>query len=120
MDKDTGHACAMASAKATEPVLDRHQLDLAAEALDRVDLGDRRSVGHDDDALDTQLPGRPGDALRHVAGAGGPDTPSERLFSSGLHGVVRATKLERADGLQAFKLEIDLGRAIFPLEANER
>ena len=52
------------------------------------------------------------DSLGGVAGADGPDSAAALLFRQKADGVVCAANLERADGLQAFQLQIDFGRAV--------
>jgi hypothetical protein len=51
-------------------------------------------------------------ALRGVPGANGPNSPPPLLLRYEAHGVVRAPNLERSNRLEAFELQVDLGRPI--------
>jgi hypothetical protein len=93
---------------------------LPAEPADRLDLGLRGRVRKDDRATDAELAGPPGDALRHVAGARGPDALLELLGRGEQERVPRSAQLEGADRLEVLELEVDLGRPVGELESNER
>jgi soluble lytic murein transglycosylase-like protein len=102
------------------PALVRHLDDAAAEPPDRVQLGLRRVVGHDDRRRHPELPRRPRDALRHVSGARCHDPARDRLASRGPDRVDGAADLERADRLQVLELEPDLCRRVVDGKPDER
>ena len=102
------------------PRLPRHAHDASTHALDGRELRLRRVVGDDDRRRNTEDTRHPGDALRHVAGAGRDHTRGELRARSAEDCVGRAAQLERADRLHALELEPDLGRRLVEVEPDER
>src|SRR5260221_12850174 len=86
------------------PDVKRNLCDYAAKALDGVGLRPRGMFRHDDAAGDAKLTRTPCDALRHVAGTGGIDAAPQRIASGKWHGVRRAAKLPRGDGVRELEL----------------
>ena len=76
--------------------------------------------GNDHGAGNAALPGAPGESLSHVARADRPDPVRQVLRGKLGHRVVRAPDLERADGLEVFELEIDLGRQVVGAQPDQR
>ncbi len=86
------------------------QLDhLAAQALDRGQLGLRSVLGDGDRGREAELAPGPGDALGHVAGTRGDQTAVSVGLGGKPDGVGGAADLERADRLERLELQIDLG-----------
>ena len=86
----------------------RHQADLRAVALRRLDLGDRRDVRHADHRPRLAALGAQRHPLRMVARAAG-DDPAPQLLRRQLRDlVVRPTHLERARHLQILGLQPNL------------
>ena len=85
-----------------------HEADLCTEPLRALDLHDRRTIRHADDALDAHLRRREGDALCVVAGAAGHDTVTALLLAELTDLIVGAAHLEAAGHLQILGLQIHL------------
>ena len=85
-----------------------HEADLCTETLRALDLHDRRTIRHADDALDAHLRRREGHALCVVAGAAGHDTVTALLLAELTDLIVGAAHLEAAGHLQVLGLEIHL------------
>ncbi len=87
-----------------------HKHDLGAEAARAVDLYLGSIVRHDDDGFRLQGAGGVGDTLRMVTA--GITDDAARAFRVGERGdlVVGAAQLERADGLLALELQVDVRR----------
>src|SRR5438105_7827143 len=112
-------AVATMGAERVEPLVVRHRNDLASHALHGRELRGRSALRYHDGAGDAEAVRVPGDALRHVARARGPDTARELRARRERHGVARAADLEGADRLKALELEVDIGRRI-GVQAHER
>ena len=82
------------------------QLDGGAVAAGGVDLGHRRSVGHEDRRGDPGLPRRPRDGLTVVAGTRRDDAGSSLRFGERRDDVDGAADLERPRALQVLGLEV--------------
>ena len=85
-----------------------HEADLRAEPLRALDLHDRRTIRHADDALDAHLRRREGHALCVIAGAAGHDPVTALLLAQLTDLIVGAAHLEAAGHLQVLGLEIHL------------
>ena len=85
-----------------------HEADLCTETLRALDLHDRRTIRHTDDALDAHLRRRERDTLRVIAGAAGHDTVTALLLAQLTDLIVGAAHLEAAGHLQVLGLEIHL------------
>src|SRR5205814_3717479 len=120
MHEETFDALPPARAERVEPLVVRYRDDVGAESLDRRQLRRGRAVGDDDGAPDAEPPRVPRDALSHVAGARGPHPIRELLGGGDGHAIARTTDLERADGLQALELEVDVRRRGVDVEPHER
>jgi hypothetical protein len=83
--------------------------DLAAVALGRLHLRDRRVFGHHDERVHARPRRRQRDALGVVAGARGDDARRPVLLRQRGDPVERATDLERARPLEVLELQVDLG-----------
>src|SRR5207247_733081 len=90
-----------------------------AETVDRGELRLRRVLGDDDRRGDAAEARRPGDTLRHVAGARGQDAAGELVVRGLQDRVAGAADLERVHRLQRLELEVDL-RIRVDLEADDR
>src|SRR5215469_11300319 len=93
--------------------------DLSTESADRVQLGSGRSIHGEDLARHARFVGSERDPLRGIARADRPDSLAAPLIGKQTHGVICAANLERTDGLEAFQLQIDLGRTIV-IKTDER
>src|SRR5258706_1737523 len=82
--------------------------DGGAEAVDRVDLRLWRAVYNHHRAGDAGQPRGVGDAECCIACADGPYAAFELLAAELTDDVESASDLERSDGLQGFKLEVEL------------
>ncbi len=102
------------------PLVVGHLDHPATEALDCVELGLWGVVGDGDRRRQPELSRHPGDALGHVARAGGDQPAAPCLRVRAADRVARPADLERADGLQGLELEIDLGRRVVDGQAHER
>ncbi len=120
MDEEPRHALELAGRENAEPGFERSLDHAGAEPLDGGQLGFRRMIRRDDGALHAQPAGVPGDALRHVAGAGGPDPLCQLLARHGEHGVTRAAQLEGANRLQILELQVDLTWSILEIQLDQR
>ena len=87
-----------------------HDLRAVRDDAAALDLG--RVAGHDDHGADAQQTCGPRDALAVVAGRVGDDSSGALLGRKRGDRVVRTSDLERADGLQRFRLEQDPGPAL--------
>ncbi len=97
---------AWARASSTQSSIDSPlQDDLGARLSRGRDLGQRRSLGHEDRRRQTAGPRRVGDGLAVVAGARGDDTLRAAVEPGDL--VEGAAELERARALQVLGLERD-------------
>ena len=94
--------------------------DGGAEPADGAKLRLRRRVHDEDAAARAQLLRREGDALGGVPRTDRPDALAQLARRQLAHGVVGAADLERADGLQGFELEVDLGLSGRSRQTNER
>ena len=81
------------------------QHDLRAHRPHRVHLDLRRRLRHDDHRAQLEHPGRVGDALRVIAGAGGDDAARTLAIRQVRDLVVGAADLEAEDRLQILALE---------------
>src|SRR5260370_688046 len=95
MDKQALNARVRAVQEDLPPDIKRHCDRPCTQAFDGCQLGARRVVGHNHRAGDAQPTGVPGDALRHVAGAGRVDAPGQLIRWCGRDSVAGPTQLER-------------------------
>jgi hypothetical protein len=102
------------------PVVVGELHDLAAKPLDRSQLCLGRVVGNGDDRVQRELAPDPGHALSHVAGAGGEQAAGAPLLRRAHDRVRGATNLERVDRLERLQLEVDLGRGLLHVQADQR
>src|SRR5262245_54388356 len=102
-----------------EPSRNGHFDGVRAKAPDRVELRFRRRLGDHDGAGEASFPSVPGDRLRHIPRAGGPEAARECLGVDERDGIPGAAQLERPDRLKVLELEEDLRRRV-DLEADER
>src|SRR5260370_18777127 len=93
------------------PLVIRTRGRFRAEALDRLELGVRRAVGHDGSASNAKPPCIPGDTLRHVPGAGGVHACLQRAGIEPRDRIAGAPYFERPDRLQVLELEAGLAGA---------
>src|SRR5713226_7375180 len=93
------------------PLVIRHRDRFRTQALDCLELGVRRAVGHDGSASNAKPPCIPGDTLRHVPGAGGVDACLQRAGIEPRDRIAGAPYFERPDRLQVFELEVELAGA---------
>ena len=105
--------CAGAVAREGDALVDgvAAEVDDAAEAADRGDLGHGRAGGHEDLARDAAGAGGVGDGLRVVAGAAGDDAGA---LGRGAELGERAAELERAGPLEVLGLDEDRAPARSP------
>ncbi len=82
---------------------------LRAERGGRLDLGDRRRLGHEHLAVDATGPGRVGNRLRVVPGAAGDDAVGALEIIERRDLGERAAELEGASPLQVLGLQRDVG-----------
>ena len=85
-----------------------HEADLCAETLRALDLHDRRTIRHTDDALDPHLRRCERDTLRVVTGAAGHDTVTALLLAQLTDLIVGTAYLEAAGYLQVLGFQMDL------------
>ena len=85
-----------------------HEADLCAETLRALNLHDRRTIRHTDDALDPHLRRCERDTLRVVTGAAGYDTVTALLLAQLTDLIVGTAYLEAAGYLQVLGFEIHL------------
>jgi hypothetical protein len=81
------------------------QHDCGAELGDGLDLDRRRRLRHHDQRVQAEMPGREGDPLRVVAGAGGDDAAGALGVVHVRDPVVGAAQLVAEDRLQVFALQ---------------
>src|SRR3954452_3480919 len=83
--------------------------DRRAETIDGAELGVGCGVHHHHAAPRAGLLGGERDALRGISGPPRPAPAGEWLRRKPTHRVIAAANLERADGLERFQLEKNLG-----------
>ena len=120
MNAFAGRAVALAGQEHRFQLCHR-QLDRRRAIPDDVrQLHPRHKVRNVDSRWNPERAGRPGDGLRHVAGAHGPDAVRQGGFALLRHRVVGAAQLEGANRLQAFQLEVDLRAEIVRIKPHQR
>jgi len=101
------------------PLVVRQRDRFRSQALDRLELGVRRAIGHDDGASNSESPRIPRDTLRHVPGAGCVHARLQRAGIEHRYRIGGAANLERSDRLQVLELEIELAGASV-VQTNQR
>ena len=120
MDEETFHAGMVMVQHRLPPCVERHLDHLAAQPLDRSNLGVGCPFRDDDPAADAHLASTPGHALGHVPCTRGVHAVRQRLAPRECHRVGGTTEFEGADRLEVLELEEDLWRGIRQTKAHQR